>query len=681
MQHIKYKIILKIFFVLLSAYAFASPSPPSVRSTAVSVTGTVTVYWIPPTDTGTNFHSYMLYRSTSPAGPFTKIDSIFNYSPGIYNDLAVNANSQKFYYYIITRSDCCVLLSPPSDTLSTMKLLVSNSGNGIAYLSWNAIHTPKLPTSSSRYLIYCQYAPLPYTLIDSTQSLNYFDTTTACNSQVNYRVELKDASGTISVSSVDGDIFRDLVPTSITVLDTVSVDPYTGTAYISWNKNFTKDTKGYIIYKFNGVSWDSISTVYGYSNTAYTDLSSNAANVSERYTVSTIDSCDNSTGFSTDHSTIFMKTSLDKCGKKIILSWNSYINMSGGVNNYKIFAAKNSGGFQYAGSVSGDGNSYDYTSLQADSTYCFFVQAIGNISSKTSSSNNTCITATIFKIPSFTYIRTATVISANEVKVLGYVDSTAEVVSFNLLRSNSATGPFDSITTVAANGTSGFSFSDPTVEASGQSYYYEVDAIDSCGNHVSQSNVAKTILTKSIAEYNFINLITWDNYEGWDNGTGYFNIYRRTTPTSPSVYLASVASDVHEYRDDVIAYYDTEGQFCYSVEAVERTVNTYGFRDSSFSNESCNWQVPLTFVPNAFTPYGNNPVFYPVNVFIDMSSYSFVVYDRWGQIVFQSNDPKAGWNGWYKSRESSAGVYVYLLRYIDNNGKEIKRRGTVTLIK
>ncbi|MEP7168711.1 MAG: gliding motility-associated C-terminal domain-containing protein [Bacteroidota bacterium] len=681
MQDIKHTFLLTWFFFFAWGVAFASPSPPSLRSTVVNVSGTVTIYWIPPVDTGTNFHSYLLFRSTSAAGPFTKIDSIFNYSPGTYSDITVNANTQKYYYYLITRSDCCVLLSPPSDTLSTMRLNVTNTGNGIAYLSWNAIRTPKLATSSSYYLIYNQYVPSPYALIDSTKSLTYFDTTTACNSQVNYRVELKDASGTVSVSSIDGDIFRDQIPTSLTVIDTVSVNPYTGIASISWNKNLTKDTKGYIIYKFNGVSWDSISTIYGYNNTAFTNLLSNAGTVSEKYSISTIDSCNNPTGFSLEHATVFLKTSLDKCDRKIILNWNAYMNMTGGVQSYKIFARKNSGTFQLAGTVSGSESSFGYSPPEADSVYCFFVRAIGNISSKTSSSNTSCIAANIFKGPLFTYVRAASVVSSSGVDILCYVDPAADVASYNLLKSSGASGTFDSIATVPFSGASGFTVNDPDVTTTGQSYYYQLESLDSCGNIVSKSNVAKTILAKSVAENNFINLVTWDDYEGWDNGTGYFNIYRRLTPVSPLIYIASVASTVNEYRDDVIEYYKNEGQFCYSVEAVERTLNTFGFRDSSFSNESCNWQVPLTYIPNAFAPFGQNTIFYPINVFVDMSNYSFEVFNRWGERIFQTNDPKAGWEGDYKKQMMPAGVYVYLLRYLDNKGEEVKRRGTVTLIK
>ncbi len=681
MQRKNLIILLGWMFLFKTTSSFASLSPPSLRSTAVNVTGSVTLYWEMPADTGIDFHSYMIYRSNNVAGPFTKVDSIFNYSQSSFTDIGVNANTLKFYYFIITRSDCCSSFSSASDTLSTIKLNVVNSGTGVAFLTWNAIHTPKLNSSSAWYLISSQYAPLPFSLIDSTQSLNYLDTTTACNAQVNYRVELRDASGSVSVSSIDGDVFHDLNPSSLTILDTVSVDPSTGVAYISWKKNLTRDVKGYIIYKFNGVSWDSLSTVYGYNNTAYTNLLSSAGTVSERYSISTIDSCNNATGFSTSHSTIFLATTISKCEGKIILNWNLYQNLSGGVGTYKIFVSKNSGSYQFAGSVGSNENSYGYSPPEIDSTYCFFVQAIGNNSTRTSSSNNSCIVASFFREPMFTYIRSASVANETEINILCYVDTAAEVISYNMLRSTDSAGVFDNIASIPFSGFSGFTVNDPDVITSDKNYFYQLEAIDSCGNIVSKSNLVKTILTKSTAENNFINLVTWDDYEGWSSGTGYFNIYRRITPADPLIYIASVASDVHEFRDDVIDYYTTEGKFCYQVQAIERMVNNFGFRDSAFSNEYCNWQIPSAFIPNAFCPYGQNPVFYPINVFVDMSNYSFRVFNRWGDKMFETNDPKAGWNGTYKNNQVSTGVYVYLLKYLDNNGNEILRRGTISLLK
>ncbi len=659
--------------------AFSSPIPPSIRSVAVATGGGVAVYWISPVDTGTSFYNYTLYRSSTIAGPYTAVTSVGNYFQTSFIDNSINATLSVYYYYLTTKSDCCIIESVPSDTLNTMKLNVVNSGNGIAYLSWNAVHTPLLPTASAQYRIFCQYPTEGWKLLDSAQQSGYLDTTVACTEQVNYRIEQSDNSGSVSVSSPDGDVFRDLIPPPLTVIDTVSVDPFTGDVSISWLTNATKDTKGYIVYRFNGISWDSISTVYGYNNNSYLYTGASAGNASERYTLATIDSCNNSTGFSIDHSTIFLKAVINKCARAIDLNWTPYFNMTAGVKSYKIFVSKNSEPYQAVGTVDYGTSTFSYVSLNADSTYCFYVQAVGNVSNRTASSNSICVVASVFKEPAFTYIRSASV-AGNSINILCYVDSTAEIESFTLLRSESAEGSFESVTTINYNGAAQFSFID-NAAITDKSYYYQIESEDSCGNSLSKSNVAKTIFVKSMAENNFINTITWNDYEGWADGIEYFIIFRKLSPTAPSIYLASVPADVHAYCDDITEYYKEQGQFCYSIRAVEKSFSPYSFIDSSLSNETCNWQIPLTFTPNAFHPFGINPVFYPVNVFVDMSSYSFRVFNRWGAQVFESSNPKDGWNGNFKGKPVSQGMYVFYISYTDNTGNEIKKRGTVTLVR
>lgn len=681
-MHCLKKCILFFFLIGITVPNVCSATvPPSIRSTEVSANGSVITYWIPSADTGSSFYAYVLYRSTSAAGPFTVVDSVFNYNQFFYTDASANGNSFKYFYFLTTLSDCCVLTSEPSDTLATLKLNVVNSGNGVAYLTWNELHIPNLASSSTWHTIYNQYPSSGWRLIDSTQQTNFLDTTTACNQQVNYRVELRDDAGFTSVSNISGDIFRDLVPPALTYIDSVSVDPFNGSVSIGWQPNLTKDTKGYIIYRFNGISWDSISTVYGYMNTGYVYNGASATTGVEQYTIATLDSCNNSTGFSEDHSTIFLTSAANKCGRGIDLNWTSYLNMTGGVDYYEVFAQKNGGIYESAGTVSGNVYTFSFTAIEADSVYCFYVRAVGNNTLLSSSSNSSCVVATAFKIPAFTYIRSATVVSANSVNVFCYLDSTADVVQCNLLRSEDSTGAFVLITSLNYDQSVFFTLNDPDAATSDRSYFYKFETIDSCGNVLSESNIAKTILSKSIAESNFINLVTWDDYQGWPDGISHFNIYRKLSSSASSLYLATVTSDTYFYRDDVIEKYTEQGQFCYSIEAVEKGANPYGFRDSSFSNEVCNWQIPLSFIPNAFIPFGHNPVFYPINVFVDMRNYSFRVFNRWGEIIYETSNPADGWDGTSRGKQMSFGMYVYYLEYLDQNGNEIKRRGTITLLR
>lgn len=94
------------------------------------------------------------------------------------------------------------------------------------------------------------------------------------------------------------------------------------------------------------------------------------------------------------------------------------------------------------------------------------------------------------------------------------------------------------------------------------------------------------------------------------------------------------------------------------------------------SEVNCN-----VYIPNAFTPTngdGLNPTF---SVFTGLvEQFSFSIYDRWGQLMFRSENPDEGWNGFYGKKMAPQGVYVYKLTYRFPKGKETVLMGNVTLI-
>lgn len=87
------------------------------------------------------------------------------------------------------------------------------------------------------------------------------------------------------------------------------------------------------------------------------------------------------------------------------------------------------------------------------------------------------------------------------------------------------------------------------------------------------------------------------------------------------------------------------------------------------------------FIPNAFTPNsdGENDVLYVRGN--QIKELYFIVYNRWGEKVFESNDPKSGWNGYYKGALAEPAVYGFYARIICINNNEIIRQGNVTLLR
>ncbi|MCB9234441.1 MAG: gliding motility-associated C-terminal domain-containing protein [Bacteroidia bacterium] len=87
------------------------------------------------------------------------------------------------------------------------------------------------------------------------------------------------------------------------------------------------------------------------------------------------------------------------------------------------------------------------------------------------------------------------------------------------------------------------------------------------------------------------------------------------------------------------------------------------------------------FVPNAFSPNGDgtNDLFLPVAP--NVMGYSLQIFDRWGQLIFQSTTPTQGWDGTHGGKAVPEGVYVYRLRATDCTGDLQDRGGSVTLIR
>ena len=87
------------------------------------------------------------------------------------------------------------------------------------------------------------------------------------------------------------------------------------------------------------------------------------------------------------------------------------------------------------------------------------------------------------------------------------------------------------------------------------------------------------------------------------------------------------------------------------------------------------------FVPNMFTPNGDNfnDTWRIESNFVD--EFELVVYDRWGELVFESMDQNVEWDGVFKNKDLEPDVYGYQLRVVCINGFEFTKQGNVTIVK
>lgn len=88
-------------------------------------------------------------------------------------------------------------------------------------------------------------------------------------------------------------------------------------------------------------------------------------------------------------------------------------------------------------------------------------------------------------------------------------------------------------------------------------------------------------------------------------------------------------------------------------------------------------------VPNAFTPNddGRNDIFQAL-ISCPVTDYYMRVYNRWGNLVFETNKLEEGWDGWKNNTQCDMGMYMYMISYrARSTGKPKLQSGTVLLIK
>jgi len=106
-----------------------------------------------------------------------------------------------------------------------------------------------------------------------------------------------------------------------------------------------------------------------------------------------------------------------------------------------------------------------------------------------------------------------------------------------------------------------------------------------------------------------------------------------------------------------------------------------------FADNGMYIRFPNAFMPNRGGPIGGyynrltdqaNQVFHPVTSGI--VSYELRIYSKAGLLVFESNDPEMGWDGYYKGQLCSPGVYLWKVRGTYRNGEPLIMSGDVTLL-
>lgn len=171
-----------------------------------------------------------------------------------------------------------------------------------------------------------------------------------------------------------------------------------------------------------------------------------------------------------------------------------------------------------------------------------------------------------------------------------------------------------------------------------------------------------------------------------------FDVYPELVP----IFDPVVSLNNTSIRENYIEWYfgDSVGYFGNSLNYTlpNELLRAYEICLKAFSNPNCYDSIcktvelygDLVYVPNAFTPNGDgiNDVITP-NVFgLAQDGYHFMVFNRWGELLFETKTIDEGWNGKYKNQLCKDDVYVWKLKgKVEKTGERLEIYGHVSLLK
>ena len=690
-----------IFAVVFLTFCFTTalaqvPSPQPRCVSVLQPSGDVTITWTPSVGPVGQFDHYTVYMASVFGGPYAaQVPTITVQAQSSATIVGANANVGIRYFYIqTTYNSPGPINSAPIDTISSI-LVNAVPGAGTANICWNQMQTPLLNSSSGVYNIYMEYPAGSgiWNLTGTTTSLCFIDTVFQCNNAINYRVEIADNTGCVSVSSVDGGVFQNIIVPSTPSMDTVSVNN-NNHPMMNWTASTAPDVAGYVIYiSTNGCAgpFTTIDTVLGMNNTSYTYLTGNADADSLTFRVAAFDLCGNISPAGNCIQTIYLTTVANICNHSATLTWTAYPSIGNGLAGYNVYQATTIGGpYSYLGTVPPGTLTFSATGLSTSTTYYFKVTAFDFSGNNSSSSNRKIFYCAAPIPPNFLYCVSATVGASNRIDVTAFVDTAASVLGYKVMRSTlNSPNLYEQVGMIAPTSLPIIMFSDYNADTDNKSYYYTLINVDSCGFDGMESNVGRSIHCTAQANSNFTNTIKWNKYEAWDGNVLSYHVYRGLNGLIELNPIGTINPSTLMYPEE-FTFVDTtvwgelngDGNFYYQIEAVEGAGTVFNFGALSRSNIAIAKQEPEMFIPNAFVPAGGvNTVFVPVTTWANYSNYQFDIFNRFGENIFSTSKIGEGWDGSRHGRNCESGVYVYLIKYRNAKGEDFQRKGIVTLVR
>jgi len=451
-------------------------------------------------------------------------------------------------------------------------------------------------------------------------------------------------------------------------LDSVSVDVGTQKLIAGWSKNTSSDLQGYLLYKVSGTNQIIADT----SILRYQFQALNPRVTGNRIAISAYDSCGQAGLISAYHEPVLLRiTDSVYCKRTFMLQFSPYTGWP--VSRYDVFVKlKGSSTYSKHSSINPTGTLvYTLTLPKANEVYQTYVRAFHNNGIVSSSSNLVELQFDSLPTHSFSYVRTVShkddLLNIQAV----YDNPNGNVTKARLLYSNNG-----STWNLLSSGNSAPIVGSLTNKPP-RLYSFRLQLEDACGTEINTSNISNNVVLVSNGNQSF----SWNPYNSWLNGVGEYHLIAGTLNKDVSTW--NIFDSYSSLPKEVTLPSTFKTNECFCVLAIETSINSLGYKDSSYSNIICPFTGLPVYIPNAFTPNndGKNDYFIPEVSSLDPDMSNMKIFNRWGALVYENNLQQP-WNGTTRDGVNCPnGVYAYIIDITYLSGEKNLFQGTISLLR
>jgi gliding motility-associated-like protein len=441
------------------------------------------------------------------------------------------------------------------------------------------------------------------------------------------------------------------------------------------------DFNSYSIYRLNNGVYNKMATINNAEDTVFIDKQCQTLDNSYCYKVKTQNLCllNSDLNLSREHCTI--ETKADGLLEANFVKWSPYIGFDS-IAFYRIYRSdvETPLDFVFLDSVKSTQLTYIDSSIQCHTRQNYKIKAIQHSGFREFSFSDTASAQPYFINQTLPNEVWRTTVENNEYTRLEWMNNAYSkrgikgyLVDKYFADGNKLFGNkyFNAQDTV---------FEDKQVNVNKYSYIYSMRAIDNCLDTTPWSNPAQSILLKgSFDVASNKPKVMWNHYQLWKQGIDKYEIERKL-PSGEFVLVGTVNANTNSFIDES-AELTCSPNYIYRVKAYSNLHN--GMKDIaiSISNETEVQPYSTLFVPNAFSPNNNgiNEKFNPNGQYI--TNYNIKIFNRWGELLFESSECLAPWDGKFKGEICQQDAYMYIIEAKGSDNKLYNLHGTFHLLR